>query len=264
MTGRTTAPTPRFTRPRPPAATVRSRSPTAQASALCGAGSGSQPAHSLYQFNWNVGVQRAITNNLSVDVAYVGNHATKLVGFADLNQPQLVNGFSPGWGNPAVKGTPANDCLASAPAYDNCSPDGAAEQAARPFNGKFPYLSYIYWLSNNNFSNYNGLQVSTDAAAIAWTLVRLGLHFRSCARHVSRQLELYQPIDSNNVRALYGSSQFDIRHRFTFSLTYAIPGIKTPGQILQGWSINSILSLSERPAVGRQRYEYRLQRDRRD
>jgi hypothetical protein len=197
-----------------------------------------------YISSWNVGVQRAITNNLSVDVAYVGNHATKLVGIRDLNQPQLVNGFSPGWGNPAVKGTPANVCLASAPAYDNCSPDGAAEQAARPFNGKFPYLSYIYWLSNNNFSNYHGLQVSMTQRRSHGLSFVLGYTFAHALGMSPDNWSFTSPIDSNNVRALYGSSQFDIRQRFTYSLTYAIPGVKTPGQILQGWSINSIVSMS--------------------
>ena len=52
-----------------------------------------------------------------------------------------------------------------------------------------------------------------------------------------------QPINSNDVRGLYGSSPFDIRHHFTFSATYAIPGIKTPGQILEGWSLNTIVNL---------------------
>jgi hypothetical protein len=51
------------------------------------------------------------------------------------------------------------------------------------------------------------------------------------------------PINSNNGRSIYGNSTFDIRHRFTYSFTYQIPGIKSPGQILQGWSVNSIVSL---------------------
>jgi hypothetical protein len=51
------------------------------------------------------------------------------------------------------------------------------------------------------------------------------------------------PINSNNVRSLYGDSQFDIRHHLTFSLTYAIPGKKSPMQLLQGWSVNSIVNL---------------------
>ena len=41
----------------------------------------------------------------------------------------------------------------------------------------------------------------------------------------------------------YGNSDYDIRHRFTFEATYALPGLKSPGQILQGWVLNSILTL---------------------
>ena len=34
-----------------------------------------------------------------------------------------------------------------------------------------------------------------------------------------------------------------IRHRFTLSVSYALPGIKTRGHILEGWSINSVATL---------------------
>ena len=40
-----------------------------------------------YVNNWNLDIQRAITNNLSIDVGYVGNHGTKLLGKLDVNQP---------------------------------------------------------------------------------------------------------------------------------------------------------------------------------
>ena len=36
---------------------------------------------------WNVDIQRAITNNLTVDVAYVGNQAFNEEAIVDLNQP---------------------------------------------------------------------------------------------------------------------------------------------------------------------------------
>jgi hypothetical protein len=45
------------------------------------------------------------------------------------------------------------------------------------------------------------------------------------------------------VKNLYGNTQFDMTHVFTFSTTYAIPGINAPGQLLKGWSINSIVTL---------------------
>ena len=34
-----------------------------------------------------------------------------------------------------------------------------------------------------------------------------------------------------------------IAHRFTFAPTYAIPGKKCPGQMLEGWSVAAILTL---------------------
>jgi hypothetical protein len=205
-----------------------------------------------YVTSWNFGIQRAITNNLSLDVAYVGNHAVKLVGIQDLNQPQLVNGFSPGWGNPADPTSAAFACLASAPAYKNCigskskfgSVSGGLEQQARPFNSKFPYLNYIYWLSNNNFSSYNGLQVSVTERSTHGLSFVLGYTYSHALAQATDNWSFTSPINNAKPRALYGNSSFDIRQRFTYSLTYALPGVKSPGQILQGWSLNSISTLS--------------------
>jgi hypothetical protein len=196
-----------------------------------------------YVYKWSVDLQRAITNDLSLDVAYVGNHATKLFGVTDLNQPVWSGGFSPGWGNPAVAGTPANLCIASAPAYDNCAPDGGLEQAAAPFNSKFPYLGIINWLSNNNRANYNGLQVSLTQRTWHGLSYVLGYTYSHALSQSPDNWSFLQAIDSNNTKAIYGSSQFDIRHHLTYSITYALPGRKSPGQILQGWSLNSIINL---------------------
>ncbi|HTR39266.1 MAG TPA: TonB-dependent receptor [Bryobacteraceae bacterium] len=199
-----------------------------------------------YVTKWSVDIQHAITNDLSLDVAYVGNHATKLFGITDLNQPRLVNGFSPGWGNPADPNSPAGQCVASAATgYDACAngPDPGLEQAAAPFNAKFPYLGIINWLSNNNYSNYNGLQVSLTQRTWHGLSYVAGYTYAHALSISPDNWSFLQPINSNNVKQLYGNSPFDIRHHFTFSTTYAIPGIKSPGQILQGWSINSIINL---------------------
>src|SRR5215469_1675979 len=196
-----------------------------------------------YITTWNIGIQRAIRNDLALDISYVGNHATKLIGLTDLNQPRLVNGFSPGWGNPADPASPAGQCLASGPAYDNCNPDGGAEQAARPYNARFPYLSYVYWLANSNFSNYNALQISATKRASHGLSFVVGYTLAHSQAMSPDNWRFLNPIDSNNVRALYGNSEFDIRHRFTFSTTYTLPGVKSPAQLLQGWSINSIVTL---------------------
>jgi hypothetical protein len=51
------------------------------------------------------------------------------------------------------------------------------------------------------------------------------------------------PENSLNPGAEYGPSNFDVRHHFTFSPTYNIPGKKTWGQLLEGWQVNGIVAL---------------------
>ncbi len=51
------------------------------------------------------------------------------------------------------------------------------------------------------------------------------------------------PQNAYNPGAEYANSDFDVRHRFTLSMTYAIPGKKGYGQALEGWEVNSIITL---------------------
>jgi hypothetical protein len=51
------------------------------------------------------------------------------------------------------------------------------------------------------------------------------------------------PLDSTRPGLQYASSDFDVRHRFTLSVTYALPGKDSWGQLLKGWQINSIVAL---------------------
>jgi hypothetical protein len=52
-----------------------------------------------------------------------------------------------------------------------------------------------------------------------------------------------QPQDSYNLGNEYASGDYDIRHHLSFSLTYALPGRKSPLQLLEGWQINSVVAL---------------------
>jgi hypothetical protein len=197
-----------------------------------------------YVTDFSLDIQRAITNNISLDVGYVGNHGTKLIGVVDINQPQLVGGFSPGWGNPAIAGSPSALCLASAPAYNACSPSNTLEQAARPFNPKFPYLKFIEEMGNLDSSNYSSLQASLTMRNYHGLSLNAGYTYSHALGYASDQGTgggLVLPINSygNLHSQLYTSTSFDTRHRLTLTGTYAIPGKKGFGQILEGWSINS-------------------------
>src|SRR5207302_5374935 len=47
-----------------------------------------------YSAQWNLDIQRAITNNLTVDVAYVGVHGVHEATWTDINQPAVGAGFN--------------------------------------------------------------------------------------------------------------------------------------------------------------------------
>ncbi len=214
-----------------------------------------------YVASWNLDIQRAITNNLTMDVAYVGNHGFKIGGEADINQPAL----GAGWNNPssALPGgvSPAAFCAASAgdaTPYDHCGVTGTKAQVSQvtgavatnemvgqPYFSKFPYLSQIAQLGNRDFSNYNALQLTVSERA-AHGLSFLAGYTYSHALDMSSSSSISQgafPLNIYNPRLDYGNTNSDIRHRFTFSPTYAIPGMKSPGQMLQGWSLSGILTL---------------------
>lgn len=122
--------------------------------------------------------------------------------------------------------------------------NSAAIVAARPYNAQFPWFNYIVENDSGFNSNYNALQVTLDQRA--WH----GLSFITAYTY-SHALDQWSKnsqgarmvADPSNPMAQYGNSDQDIRHRFRFSPTYLIPGKKSPGQMLEGWSVSGILAL---------------------
>jgi hypothetical protein len=233
----------------------------------CGTGIGPDPApcnilgvdrkiRTPYVSTWTLGIQRAITNNMSIEVAYVGNHGTKLLGLTDLNQPAVGSGFTAGnlascAADPTTCGSDPNLERLNRPYTMSCSaavvPGTGGLSVGLGTGSKpcMPYLGNIDFFSNSNKSNYNGMQVSLTQRTSH------GLSFTAGYTYAHALDEngdnegngLHTPIDSANPASLYGNSDFDIRHRFTFSVDYAIPGRKGFGQLMEGWAINSIVTL---------------------
>ncbi|HTS34913.1 MAG TPA: TonB-dependent receptor [Candidatus Solibacter sp.] len=193
-------------------------------------------------WNWTLNLQHAITPNLSLEMAYVGNHGDKLMGIRDINQPPVGSGWGTGPGGELTA------CLASAPAYDNCAADNnGGEEANRTYAAQFPYLSNIFQMANVYKSNYNGLQVTLNARNYHGLSMVAGYTYSHSLDDVGANWDFGYgsglPQDAHNVAKEYASSDFDIRHRLTVSLTYAIPGRKGYGQLLEGWEINTIATL---------------------
>jgi hypothetical protein len=174
-----------------------------------------------YVSNWTVNVQHAFTPNLSLEVAYVGDHGSKLVGIRDINQVDP-----------------------NSPAEIAC---GHCEQNGRPFFNQFPYLAQIYQMARIYRSNYNGLQATLTSRNYHGLSMIAGYTYSHALDDVGANWDfgagLGLPSDSTHPQREYASSDYDMRQRFTLSLTYLFPGRKSFLQMLEGWQINSIVTI---------------------
>jgi hypothetical protein len=153
-----------------------------------------------------LGVQHAFSNNLSLEVGFVGNHGDNLTNFIDLNQADPVTGD-------------------------------------RPYGSKFPYLKYINRTVNDGRSNYASLQSTLTKRLSHGLSFTGGYTYGHGLDNGSLSRFGNLPQNSLNPGAEYASSDYDVRHRFTLTASYEIPGKNGYGQILKGWKLNSILNL---------------------
>jgi hypothetical protein len=164
-----------------------------------------------YVMNWSLGITHAFNSNLSLEVGYVGNHGVKLTNIRDINAYEVVNGMTTG---------------------------------IQPYAAQFPGFDVINQVSNDAKSHYNSLQatlterVTHGLSFTAGYTYGHGLDNGSLSRFGSPPQN-----QSNPVAGEYASSDLDLRNRFTLSGTYDIPGRKGFGQLLEGWKINSVLTL---------------------
>ncbi len=198
-----------------------------------------------YVWNWTLNLQHAFTPNVSMEMAYVGNRGSNLVGIRDINQPPVGSGWTTN--QPGSAGT-LTACLASASAgYNNCAVDSGYEQLNQPYNAKFPYLANIFQMGNVYRSNYNGLQVTLNARNYHGLSMVAGYTYSHALDDVGANWDFGYgsglPQDSTHVEREYANSDFDMRHRLTVSFTYAIPGRKGFGQMAEGWEINTIATI---------------------
>jgi hypothetical protein len=108
---------------------------------------------------------------------------------------------------------------------------------------EFPFLAVINMLSNIGWSNYNGLQVTLTQHTSHGLSFIAGYTYSHALDLTSLDAFAILPQDSLHPSRDYASSDFDIRHHFTLTTTYAIPGRKSPLQMLEGWQLNSLVTL---------------------
>ena len=206
-----------------------------------------------YVVAWNLDIQRAITNNLTLDVAYVGTHGGNQTDWVDINQPPIGAGWDAAavatciGGGPNYGAPKKPACVADATQEVGSGAGGAGGKicTACPFGAKFPFLSNIVQLNNSDYSNYDALQITANERATNGLSFLTSYTFSRCLDIQSGENTSAQtyPMDAYHPSLNYGPCDFDVEHRFTLAPTYNIPGRKFPGQMLQGWAVAGIVSL---------------------
>jgi hypothetical protein len=187
-----------------------------------------------YSQNWNFSIEHVFANSYLLDVRYVGNKGTHLPRFIEAN-PAI---FGPGaTTSNADQRRPFADCNAT---------------------GSCAFAS-VALIADNNSSTYNALQISLSRQLTSNLSFQASYWWSKSLDYVSSlniagsaptlvagENDLAQ--DPFNLRAEHGPSLFDAANRFVFSGTYALPEWRTAPasvrQLINGWQINTIVSLS--------------------
>jgi hypothetical protein len=182
---------------------------TCSSSSQCGLMAVDPHLKTPYVVNYSLGVQHSFGSNLSLDVSYVGNHGADLLGLTDVNQ---------------------------------CEPTSTGV-CTRPYAAKFPYLTYINTVSNFAISYYNSLQATLTKRLSHGLELTAGYTYGHGLDDGSLNFAGQLPQNSSDPAAEYASSDFDIRHRLTVTASYEIPGRKGYAQLLEGWKLNTIVTV---------------------
>jgi len=181
--------------------------------ATCSAQGGDPNLHNFTYWFWNLGVQHAFTNNISLDVSYVGSRSYNTINTLNLNQPAF-----------GLAGS-SNEQLRE-PFFS---------AANNSYDIAYPWFKNITYLANGGGADYTGLQMRLTMRNVhGITLV-----FNSTTSHSLAQTMVQGvPVLING-----DTLGFDVFEHASMTATYAIPAIKAPGQMLQGWEVNATINL---------------------
>ena len=202
-------------------------------------------AGSGYVEQWNLAFQRAVTANLSFDVAYVGSHIVH-VGIPDSNLNQLTTAQL-AQGSSLLTSVP-NPYLGQLPSSSSIGGKTITNaQLAKPYPR---FLNVATYRNNSGTSNFNALQVKVEQR------VSKGMYLLFAYAHskliddassVFSTTVLSSPNSSSLIAAdTYrpylerDSSSGDMPNVLSVSGIYTLPG---RGRLLGGWSLNAIYQM---------------------
>ena len=177
---------------------------------------------SAYNDNFNFNVEQRLGPNLLATVGYVGSQGRKLLIIRDINQAQIGSTPAGTFGQNATRPL----------------------ELANPGNLALESYGVINEIDSAGTSNYNSLQATVRST----NLHGLTSQFSYTWSHNLDELSQYRnqsPQNSNDLKADYGNSDYDVRNTFVTYLNYALPPsyLKGPHWLTNGWQFNSLITL---------------------
>jgi len=169
-----------------------------------------------YMYNYNLNIQQQLGKPAVLQIGYVGSAGHHLFRFRDINQQQL-----------------------------SCQLGVSCE-------GNFPYpnFGYINYLETSANSIYNALQTQLRIRNIHGFESTVNYNYSHSIDNASDGTDFEpnaaQPNNSYRVDLERGNSNFDVRHRLTWTSDYKFPSPKSGGawsKIGGGWALDSVLTL---------------------
>ncbi len=158
-----------------------------------------------YSQNWNLNIERALSQDFALQLGYVGGKGTHLVRLLDINQPDyLGNRPNPNYG-----------------AMDSLSP-----LTSSSYHALQATLRSRNWHGLTGFAGYTFSKSLDDASD------GIDYNFSTVAF----------PQNGFDLAADRGPSNFDARHRFTAAFTYQLPPLPGPRKLGEGWLFNTIVT----------------------
>ncbi|MBT9329578.1 carboxypeptidase regulatory-like domain-containing protein [Acidipila sp. 4G-K13] len=198
-----------------------------------------------YTMNYTLDMQWQLRNDMSLDIAYVGNRGRHGVVPVPFNQPGIATPSGPIHGQTYSYGYQATDTegnpLTTEPYYTY---DGGNTDL------RVPFIGYSV-----NSVTYKAVGVSAyDALQVQWTKRMLhGLQF-SASYTWSHSLDeqsglglFYNGSNPLDLHSGYGSSDFDLTNNVTFSYVYQLPNVikghNWLAKVANGWGLEGITVL---------------------
>ncbi|HVO64675.1 MAG TPA: TonB-dependent receptor, partial [Terriglobales bacterium] len=183
-----------------------------------------------YVEEWNLNVERALSNSMVVQIGYVGTHGLKLAQLANQNQPVLP--------------LDTNFC---GPDLSNCS----QPNYGRPYFATVPDIGPIRTEGHNVESISHGLQMKFEKRFTSgWSMLDSYTWQHTIGQ--TEENEYLEPQNTHNPAAERGNNGPDYRHQFTSAWSYELPlgpnkrWLANNGPVrwfTGGWQLNGIISM---------------------